>query len=285
MKQRIITALILIPLAIGWMFFLPFAAFSLGAVLLFLLASREWGRFVLPRHANWLLLPFGAALALSLWGHPAQLLVQQPAGGLVRGILYVGGLWWLLALSMVLAYPLGTRVWRRNPWLKGLFGLLTLLPFFWSLLVLRSHEYALHPTQGGWVLFFVMLLVWCADSGAYFVGRTLGKHKMLPAVSPNKTLEGLTGGLLLATAVAAGVACQVVPTWSERGVIIACSMLAVLASVLGDLAESLFKRQAGIKDSGTLLPGHGGILDRIDSLTAALPVFVVSYLLLTQWLD
>lgn len=284
MKQRIITALILIPLAIGWMFFLPFAAFSLGAVLLFLLASREWGLFVLPRHANWLLLPFGAALALSLWAHPAQLLVQQSPGALVRCILYAGALWWLLALCMVLSYPLGTRMWRRSPWLKGIFGLLTLLPFFWSLLVLRSQEYVLHPMLGGWILFFVMLLVWCADSGAYFVGRALGKHKMLPAVSPNKTLEGLLGGLFLATLVAAVVASQVASTPTERGVIIVCAILAVLASVLGDLAESLFKRQAGIKDSGTLLPGHGGILDRIDSLTAALPVFVVSHLVLTQWL-
>ncbi len=266
------------------MFFLPFAAFSLGAVLLFLLASREWGRFVLPRQANWLLLPFGAALALSLWASPTHLLLQQPPGSVVRGILYAGGVWWFLALAMVLSYPLGTRMWRRSPWLKGFFGLLTLLPFFWSLLVLRSHDYAQHPTLGGAILFFVMLLVWCADSGAYFVGRSLGKRKMLPSVSPNKTLEGLVGGLFLATAVAAIVACQVAPTWAERGVIIACAVLAVLASVLGDLTESLFKRQAGIKDSGTLLPGHGGILDRIDSLTAALPMFVVSHLLLTQWL-
>ena len=92
--------------------------------------------------------------------------------------------------------------------LLALFGVLTLLPFFWSLLLLRSHGYTADPQLGGWVVFFVMLLVWCADSGAYFVGRAIGRRKLLPAVSPQKTIEGLVGGLLLATGVAAAVVDQ-----------------------------------------------------------------------------
>ena len=280
LKQRIITALILIPLAIGWMFFLPLDYFCLGAIVIFLLASREWGRFVLPAQPHWLLLPMGALLSLSLWlNPPAQLLLAAPHP-VILGILYAGGLWWLAALVMVLAYPRGTRWWRKQPWLKALFGVLTLLPFFWSLLLLRSHGYTTDPQLGGWVVFFVMLLVWCADSGAYFVGRAFGRRKLLPAVSPQKTIEGLVGGLLLSAGVATAVAYGCSLGLRQTLIVVVCSMVAMLASVLGDLTESLFKRQAGIKDSGSLLPGHGGVLDRIDSLTAALPIFVVCYLLL-----
>lgn len=281
LKERIITALILIPLAIGWMFFLPLPIFALGAVLLFLLAGREWGRFVLTDRPYRIVLPFGALLALSLWLDLPGLLHGSGVGNAVHSILYAGAMWWCLALVMVLRYPKWTSWWQGSRWVKSLFGLLTLLPFFWSLLLLRSYEYALHPQLGGWILFLVMLLVWCADSGAYFVGRAVGRHKMLPAVSPKKTVEGLVGGLFLSTCVAAYVAYSCAFSFHQGLILVISSMLAVLASVLGDLSESLFKREAGIKDSGSLLPGHGGVLDRIDSLTSALPVFVVSYLLLS----
>lgn len=280
LKERIITALILIPLAIGWMFFLPLDWFSLGAVVVFLLASREWGRFVMPARANWFLLPMGLLLAFTLWINPPQQLTEGLPHPLIDGLLLVGAFWWLFALTMVLRYPDGTGWWKHSPWLKALFGVLTLLPFFWALLLLRSYQYASDVMLGGWVLFFVMLLVWCADSGAYFSGRAFGKHKMLPAVSPKKTLEGLAGGLMLSVLVAAGVVLGRHLSWQDGLAVIGSALIAVLASVLGDLTESLFKREAGIKDSGSLLPGHGGVLDRIDSLTAALPVFVVCYWLL-----
>jgi phosphatidate cytidylyltransferase len=281
LKQRIITALLLIPLAIGWMFFLPLPFFTAGAVVLFLLAGREWGRFVLRDRPHRLLLPLGVLLALTLWLEPPTLLLSGVIGPVVQAILYAGAIWWCLSLVMVLKYPGWTSWWQTNPWLKGGFGVLTLLPFFWSLLLLRSYDYAAHSQLGGWILFLVMLLVWCADSGAYFVGRTLGRHKMLPAVSPKKTVEGLLGGLFLSASVAAYVAFACEFSFHQALVLVISSVVAVLASVLGDLSESLFKREAGIKDSGSLLPGHGGVLDRIDSLTSALPVFVVSNLLLS----
>ncbi|GAA4497049.1 phosphatidate cytidylyltransferase [Pseudaeromonas paramecii] len=277
MRQRIITALVLVILVLGWIFWLPEPFFLGGAVLIYLMASREWARFT-PGYPRWLIpLCYGLLLAGSLFVLAPLSQAQRQANPWLWLILSLGGLWWLLALFMVLRYPAATRWWRGKNGVKGLFGVLTLLPFFWALVLLRG---AAPGWQGGLILLFVMALVWCADSGAYFVGRQWGRHKMLPRVSPNKTLEGLLGGLIIAGALAV-----VVPLWAGFPLvqalgILLCSLLAMLASVLGDLSESLFKREVGIKDSGTLLPGHGGVLDRVDSLTAALPIFVLCYLLI-----
>lgn len=151
-------------------------------------------------------------------------------------------------------------------------------PVFWGMLALRAWHYADNHYSGAVWLLYVMILVWGADSGAYMFGKMFGKHKLAPKVSPGKTWQGFFGGLLTAAVIswAYGVWAHldVTPT-----VLLICSVVAALASVLGDLTESMFKREAGIKDSGHLIPGHGGILDRIDSLTAAVPVFACLLLL------
>jgi phosphatidate cytidylyltransferase len=116
-----------------------------------------------------------------------------------------------------------------------------------------------------------------ADSGAYFAGRAFGRHKLAPKVSPAKTLEGLAGGLLLTSALSIGVACSLKLSVGAWCGFVGLSMLTVLASVHGDLVESMLKRRAGIKDSGTILPGHGGVLDRIDSLLSATPIFALGF--------
>ncbi|MGL5129059.1 MAG: phosphatidate cytidylyltransferase [Aeromonas popoffii] len=282
LKQRIITALLLVPLVLGALFFLPLKFFALLAALVFLLASREWSGFVSAQPQQWLPLVFCLLLGASLFLLPVEQLWTPHLNPLVMGVLWTACSWWLLGLLLVLRYPQSAKLWKESIWLKSLFGLVTLLPFFWSLVAIRGYNFYHDPMMGSWILLFVMGLVWAADSGAYFFGKAFGKHKLAPAVSPGKTIEGMFGGLFTASLLAVAV------TWfmdfvpAKMAIVLFCSLLAVLASVLGDLTESMFKREAGIKDSGTLLPGHGGILDRIDSLTAALPVFLLSYLLLSQ---
>ncbi len=128
----------------------------------------------------------------------------------------------------------------------------------------------------------VLAIVWAADVGAYTFGRWLGRIKLAPAVSPGKTWEGVSGGLLVAAA-AAWIAAILIGL--PAGALLALGVVTALVSVLGDLAVSVFKRNVGLKDTGTLLPGHGGVMDRIDSLTAAIPVFVLGLMLAASWAD
>lgn len=132
-----------------------------------------------------------------------------------------------------------------------------------------------------WWLMYLFLLVWGADSGAYFVGRKIGSRKMVPAVSPNKSIEGLFGGLALSILIIIIVQFSFLKLdFFQHTLFLILSIFTVLGSVLGDLLESMIKRRAGVKDSGSILPGHGGVLDRIDSLLAAAPIFAAGIYLL-----
>jgi len=280
-KQRIITALVLAPLAIAGIFLLPLKFFMLFTAVIFLLASKEWGAFVDPKsESSQILYIFGFALALTLLALPIGHL--WGATGVHPWILHgliVAALWWLTSLIMVTTYPKTAKPWASSKVMKGLFGLLTLIPFFWSMIVLRSVNIYHDFYYGGALLLFVFLLVWAADTGAYFCGKRFGKHKLAPNVSPGKTVEGFVGGAVSSMVVAFVGSIAFDISADKMVLFFVASLITTLVSALGDLSESIFKREAGLKDSGNLLPGHGGILDRIDSLTAAVPVFTLTYLL------
>ncbi|MGH8493462.1 MAG: phosphatidate cytidylyltransferase [Moraxellaceae bacterium] len=263
LKQRVITAVLLLPVVIWCIFFAPtaatFAAFA-GAIVL--VAAWEWTGML-----GWQKTAVRAAYVLALAA--ALLVLRFPALAEFQPVLYMLSVaFWLLALRLVMGYPANAALWARGLLLAPL-GLLLLLPAWLGLVTLHA--------ASPWWLMYLFLLVWGADTGAYFAGRAFGRHKLAPSVSPGKTLEGFAGGLLLTMTLAVAVA-----VWRDlAGVRLAAflglSLLTVLASVLGDLFESMVKRHAGIKDSGTIFPGHGGALDRIDSLTAAAPVFALGW--------
>jgi phosphatidate cytidylyltransferase len=179
---------------------------------------------------------------------------------------------------MVLKYPKGEGRWTDSEFLKSLFGQLTLVPFWVGITAIRAYDYDNEPMRGAILVLATFVIVWGADIGAYFVGRQFGQHKLMPKVSPGKTIEGSAGGM--ATALLASLVANSYFYHIEMMPLLLLVLITSLASVFGDLSESMFKRSAGIKDSGNILPGHGGILDRIDSLTAAVPVFALCYLML-----
>jgi len=278
-KQRIITALILAPLAIAAIFFLPLKFFMLFAAGIFLLASKEWAGFVSKPPSSAILYIFGLILGITLMLMPVGTIWEADlANQYITSGLSIAAVWWCVALVMVLRYPTSATLWRNSKIVKSLFGLLTLVPFFWGLVVLRSVNMEQDFYFGAQLVMYVCLLVWAADSGAYFAGKQFGKHKLAPNVSPGKTIEGLIGGLISATAVAYFASSYFAISADKMAIFFAASIITTLVSALGDLTESIFKREAGLKDSSNLLPGHGGILDRIDSLTAAVPVFALIYI-------
>lgn len=278
LKQRIITALILAPLVIAGIFFLPFSAFIAAMAAITLLGFWEWTQFVETKSRKLAMAVPVIALLGSLLVIPTDPQALSALASTHKGILLAGGLWWLVAALLTVTYPSSVRLWSNYSFFKHLFGLLTLLPFFWSVLMLRAVNYPDSPYYGAQLVLLVCFLVWAADTGAYFAGKNFGKHKMAPSVSPNKTIEGLVGGAALAVVVTWGLASLMAIPFSSAGSLLTIAVITVIASVMGDLVESMFKRVAGIKDSGSILPGHGGILDRIDSLTAALPIFALLYL-------
>jgi CDP-diglyceride synthetase len=260
LKQRIITALILLPIALGGFFLLEGASFALFIGLVVTLGAWEWARLAgFPAQSA--RVAYAAAVA-------AMLFIMYVVPGLAPWVLGAAVLWWATATFLVLTYPQTTQHWA-NAATKLVIGLLILLPAWQGLIWIKQGP------LGNWQIMAVMVLVWSADVGAYFSGKAFGKRKLAPKVSPGKSWEGVYGGLVLSLVITTVVG--FVRDWTVAQLLMGLigAALIVFVSVVGDLTESMFKRQSGIKDSSNLLPGHGGVLDRIDSLTAAIPIFAV----------
>lgn len=264
LKQRVVTALILAPLTIWAIIALPVGGFALLFGVITLLGAWEWGRIVGLQSARQLLFPAAIAIVLgTLYRHlDNHLLINVVAASALA--------WWLVALLQVVTFPASERFWVRSAWSRAVAGLLILAPA-WLAMVL------IHQRLGAGYILLLLFLIWGADTGAYFAGRAFGRRKLAPKVSPGKSWEGVYGALLSTVVLALAGYYWLEPSLGLLPFLLLC-LLVVMVSILGDLTESLFKRITHIKDSGGLLPGHGGILDRIDSLTAAAPVFALGVL-------
>lgn len=280
LKQRIITAIWLIPLVFGAIFWLSTDYFSWALIVVFLIAAKEWGQIIDKscQMTQWsFTITIGILLvALNVFVPSDELWFKDQLHPVYLSIILIGAMWWVFSFLLVISFPNSAKLWQKSHILKSMFGQLTLIPCFTALVALKGLSSESAPYYGGSLVFCVMLVVWATDSGAYFAGKALGRTKLMPNVSPAKTLEGLAGGLATSMLVAFGIM-QVSPE-QELWLVVCVTLFVALVSAVGDLSESMFKRVAQIKDSGKVLPGHGGVLDRIDSLTAALPAFTLIYI-------
>lgn len=271
LSQRLLAAAVLIPLVIICLFFVPISMYVVIMLVVLMLAAWEWTQFlhfIEKKHKYYFVGTFILLIAIIYYLSVLTGDVEK----VTKLILLLSVAWWLIALLLVVSYPTLVSIWGKSVIIRLLFALFTLVPFFMGMLQLRQVNYQGNQYQGAFLVLYVLVLVWATDSGAYFVGKLYGKHKLAPAVSPGKTLEGFLGGLFTSLIICICVNYSQFFDISFYNLFIS-SILAILASVLGDLTESMFKREAKIKDSGHLIPGHGGILDRIDSLTSAIPIF------------
>ncbi len=268
LARRILTAVTLIPLVVAAVLGLSNSIFSAVLAVIFMFCALEWIR--LAQFEDRLLriwVPVILALMLGI-GYMLHLRTD-----LVLLICVCALGYWMLALLWIVQYEQRGQVpLLEHSSVRFAAGMLTLAPAWTALVML--HEIA--PP----LVMYVLLLMWFADSAAFFTGRRYGRRKLAPRVSPGKSREGVLGGVLAVLVLAVGVALYSQMSAARGSGFVVLSLLVAVISVHGDLVESLFKRRAGLKDSGRLLPGHGGFLDRLDSLMAAAPGFALGWLLL-----
>ena len=269
MKQRVVTALLLAPLAIAIILLVPTPAFAVVIAGLCLLALWEWTRLsgLRDRRVRAVLLALATVGFYALW-------VNRDAMAAVI-VVAAGCAWWVVALAWLKHFSFAAAPTRENALLKLVAGALCVFPAWIALM--RVHA---APAHGNWWALYALLLGWSADTFAYLAGIRWGRRKLAPAISPGKTWAGVYGGLAATAVVAAIGGCLLGVRNLELIALVVLAMLCVCFSVVGDLFESLIKRHAGVKDSGALFPGHGGVFDRLDGLFALLPLFALGKLLL-----
>lgn len=254
LRQRILSAVIAVPLLLAALFAVPSAVTRVVIAAVMLVAAWEWSGLLSLRSPLSRLVYVAAVGALEL---AVLWLIDGPLSLTVIFTVALG--WWCLALLWVCLYP--TPVPAALPFVVGA---LVMVPAWLAL----DYLFQLEPA----LLLFMLIIVWAADIGAYFVGKRFGRVKLAARISPGKTWEGVVGGMLLVLAL---VLARGLWAGNELAVLVPFCLAVALTSIVGDLTVSIFKRNAGLKDSGRLIPGHGGLLDRIDSVTAAAPLFAL----------
>ena len=267
LKQRIFTAIILVALLIGMLFSLSSFFFSLAIVPVIVLAGWEWTHLMkMSSKAQRLKFIVILILLLIISGIGIGMgdSVRQY---LAHGILLIASALWMVIFCLIFTYPSGTRFWSKTTYLSAL-GLLILL-FTWIAIV-----YIQSLPSGSNLLLAAFAIIALSDVGGFIFGKLLGRHKLAPMISPGKTWEGFLGALILELLLVVAFnyfGLFQLSVWELSALV----LIVALASVGGDLFESMVKRNIGVKDSGGLLPGHGGVLDRIDGMMSALPIYAV----------
>jgi len=271
LRQRVLTALLLAPLVILLILLLPTGIFACLSAAAFLAAAWEWTRLagMKSRVNRGVMLGFAAVLFVALW-------LLRTYAWLWPALMVAGVAWWLLVCVWLRHFAFAAAPTPENRNLKLLAGAFVVFPAWVAAVSIHGS----HQPHGHVWTFLAMLLVWAADTGAYFAGRFFGKRKLAPQISPGKTWAGVYGAFVT-SALVLGVGGWLLGVRDARlfGLIVV-TVVTVASSIVGDLLESLMKRHANVKDSGALFPGHGGLLDRLDSVFAALPVFALGKLLL-----
>lgn len=263
-RQRLVTAAVLVPLAVASVLLLTRNQLAVLFAAITLVAAWEWtqlANLVSPALRLGYVALIAALLGLALY---------LP----LAGVLWLAAVWWTAAVVWIGSYGMGRGA--SPPWMRVAAGMMVLVPAWRALLAVRDVE-----PHGRHYLLFLLALVWAADTAAYFIGRRWGRSSLAPRVSPGKTWEGawaaLASGIVMSVGMAALIGMDP-PSWFGFALL---GGFTVLVSIVGDLLESVCKRASGVKDSSSLLPGHGGVLDRLDSLTAAAPVFMLGL----SWLE
>jgi phosphatidate cytidylyltransferase len=270
-RKRVLAAMVMAPVAIGAVLWLPTALLAALVAGVMMLALWEWtllaGTTGQTARASYLAANVTVMTALA-WAAGSGLPVLAVTA-------LIGVAWWILVLVWLMHFQFAQANTVGARTLKLVAGSLSVIPAWAALCWLHGSG----PNGPAWAL-FALFIVWMADSGAYFVGVRFGKHKLAPRISPGKSWEGFAGGLVATLLLALVSSGLLGVAWSDLSLLLLLTAVTALVSVAGDLFESLLKRHAGAKDSSQLIPGHGGVLDRLDSLLAALPIFVAG----KQWL-
>ncbi len=266
LKSRILTATLLLPIIIAIILLTPPKVFNFISAFVFLWGMWEWTDLAgfktpLSRIGGLVLMPFITLLIFALLYTISKNLIKEYVPFLILAF-------WVSAIVALQQYPKNKEFWKSKI-VALVTGCLVLVPA-WGMLN------ALHYSSPKWVL-YVLTLIWVADIAAYFVGKRFGKNQLAPLISPGKTWEGAIGALMTSLIVIVLGYRFLMPNIAPLPWLL-LGMITVVFSVVGDLFESFYKRIRGVKDSGTILPGHGGILDRIDSITAAVPIFAVGFM-------
>ncbi len=266
LKQRVLTSLVLVPLVLAAIFALPSKWFAVLVGVVILLAALEWSRMMQHAPRLWQYLAVVAMFAGIVALYALYAWSPGPVGS---GVVIAGAAWWLIVTAWVFYYPAGLPSGRVLPLRKLLAGWLLLVPAWAAVSVLHARG-----DTGPSLVLLLFVIVWVADIAAYFAGHAWGRHRLAPHISPGKTVEGAAGGVLASVLVGLAGGALLGASGAALAALAVLVLIVALVSIVGDLAVSMFKRHSQIKDSGGLLPGHGGLLDRIDSLMAAAPVFV-----------